>query len=220
MNAKRVRQRIKSSPAGAGAALAVLLLIMALTVAADAPAPTQPPGLCGEACVDRFAERDSLIYARPFDEPVAWAYLPIVRGGSDARIWDPRLDDLGVYLVPASVSSGEAYWRLVEARWADPVQSGGRHDVFIDVLDTEGERAMGQEVRAGWSDGHSILIIDKPPSEEWGANFPMYGTLGGYDVLVLDLPSDRIYGLGLGTAEEPDVKHHTSFYLIFRQVIK
>ena len=44
--------------------------------------------------------------------------------------------------------------------------------------------------------------------------------LGSYDILVLDLPSDRIHGLGLGTAEEPDVSHHTSFYLIYRRVVK
>jgi hypothetical protein len=151
---------------------------------------------------------------------VTRVYLPVALGGTDTRIWDPRLENLGVYLVPATASPGEAYWRLVEARWADPDESGGRHNIFIDVLDAQGERAMGQEVRVGWPDGSVNLTIDKPLDQEWGTNFSMYGTLGSYDVLVLDLPSDRIYGLGLGTAEEPDVSHHTSFYLIYRRVVK
>jgi hypothetical protein len=148
------------------------------------------------------------------------AYLPLVQGGTDDRIWDPRLDDLGVTLEPAVTTPGEPYWRLIEARWADPTQAGGAHSIFIDVLDSAGERAMGQGVRVGWPGDSVTLIIDKPPSEEWGTNFAMYATLGSYDVQVTDLPSDHIYGLGLGTAEEPDVKHHTSFYLIFQQTVR
>jgi hypothetical protein len=223
MNVEGVFRRFKSLSAGAGTALAILLLalVMALTVAAaDAPAPGQLPSICNGACSPAVIERDSPAPARPFDEPVAVVFLPLMRGGSDDRIWDPRLDDLGVYLEPAVTTSGEPYWRLVEARWADPDQAGGDHTIHIDVLDSGGDRAMGQEVRVGWSDSNSTLIIDKPPNEPWGADFPMYGTLGSYDVLGQGLPSDRIYGLGLGTAEEPDLKHHTNFYLIFRRVVK
>jgi hypothetical protein len=33
-------------------------------------------------------------------------------------------------------------------------------------------------------------------------------------------PSDRIVGMGLGTAETPHFTVHTSFYLIFRLVRK
>ena len=69
-------------------------------------------------------------------------------------------------------------------------------------------------------EGSVTLIIDKPPNEEWGTNFPMYATLGSYDVQVNDLPSDHIYGLGLGTAEHPDVLLHTNFYVTFQRVVK
>jgi hypothetical protein len=204
----------------AGTSTTLVVLLLALTVAAAAPTPEQPTNICEGTCGRRIAERESRLPARPFEDPVASVYLPIAKGGTGTRIWDPRLDDLGVYLVPAAASPGEAYWRLVEARWADPGESGGRHSIFIDVLDAQGERAMGQQVRVGWSNGSVNLTIDKPLSEEWGTNFAMYSTLGSYDVLVLDLPSDRIHGLGLGTADEPDVTHHTSFYLIYRQVVK
>ena len=194
MSVEGVRRRVKSLSAGAGMALVILLLalILALTVAA-AMAPT-----------------------RPFDEPVSLAFLPMVRGVGDDRIWDPRLDDLGVTLEPAVVTPGEPYWKLVEARWADPEQAGGDHTIYIDVLDSNGERAMGQEVNVGWPGGSITVTIHKAPGEPWGVDFPMYNTLGSYDVLVQDLPSDRIYGLGLGTAENPDVPFHTNFYLIFR----
>jgi uncharacterized repeat protein (TIGR02543 family) len=41
------------------------------------------------------------------------------------RVWDPRLDALGVTLEPAAVTPGEPYWRLVEGRWADEEGVGG-----------------------------------------------------------------------------------------------
>jgi hypothetical protein len=44
----------------------------------------------------------------------------------------------------------------------------------------------------------------------------MYNTLGSYAVSVGGAPSDRIVGLGLGTAEAPNFTIHTSFYLTFR----
>jgi hypothetical protein len=46
----------------------------------------------------------------------------------------------------------------------------------------------------------------------------MYNTLGSYSVDIDGAPSDRIVGLGLGTADMPDFTVHTGFYLTFRLV--
>jgi len=63
----------------------------------------------------------------------------------------------------------------------------------------------------------TLPIVDRP-APDWGADFGMYNCLGSYWVYVGGAPSDRIVGLGLGTAETPYFTVHTSFYLTFRLV--
>ncbi len=129
---------------------------------------------------------------------------------------DPRLGPLGVRIEPAVVLPGQPYWRLVEARWADERESAGKHSIFIEVLDLQGRRAVGQVVEVQWAGGSVALPIQDRPPPDWGADFAMYNTLGSYAVRVGGAPSDRVVGLGLGTVEAPHFTVHTSFYLIFR----
>ena len=131
---------------------------------------------------------------------------------------DPRLGPLGVRIEPATVLPGEPYWRLVEARWADEREAAGKHSIFIEVLDLQGRRAVGQVVEVQWAGGSVTLPIQDRPPPDWGADFAMYNTLGSYSVRVGGAPSDRVVGLGLGTAETPHFTVHTSFYLTFRRV--
>jgi len=72
-----------------------------------------------------------------------------------------------------------------------------------------------------WADGRVSLEIEDKPPPEFGANFPMArgNLLGTLDAWVGGgEPSDRVVGLGLGTAEYPDVNFHTCFYLTFQWV--
>jgi hypothetical protein len=46
----------------------------------------------------------------------------------------------------------------------------------------------------------------------------MYNTLGSYSVSIGGSPSDRIVGMGLGTADAPAFTIHTCFYLVFRWI--
>jgi hypothetical protein len=119
---------------------------------------------------------------------------------------------------PAGVKAGQSYWRLVEARWENEAQAGGGHSIFVDVLDENGGRVVGQPVEIRWPGGSLPLAIEDKPYPEYGTNFPMYNTLGSYSVSVGGLPSDVIFGLGLGTAEQPAFKVHTNFFLIFQRV--
>ena len=77
---------------------------------------------------------------------------------------------------------------------------------------------MGQQVKVTWPGGGVAVTIEEKPGEPWGASFPMYATLGSYALrAVADRGgSDAVSGLGLGTPEEPDVKHNTSFGVRFR----
>jgi hypothetical protein len=141
---------------------------------------------------------------------------PIPRPTLPPRYWDSRLTELGVRIEPAFVSEGQPYWRLVEARWADEAESDGKHSIFVEVVDVQGRRAVGQPVLIQWTDGNVALLVEDRPPPDWGVNFGMYNTLGSYAVSVGGRRSDRIVGLGLGTAEAPNFTIHTSFYLTFR----
>jgi len=132
------------------------------------------------------------------------------------RSLDGRLTLLGVHVEPVSVPLGQPYWRLVEARWTDEQQSRGKHSIYIEVLDADGNRALGQRVVVEWASGSATLVVKDSPPPESGVNFPMYNTLGSYAVRVLGVPSDRVGGLGLGTIEAPNFTIHTCFYLTFR----
>jgi hypothetical protein len=137
-----------------------------------------------------------------------------------SRNWDPRLEDLGVRLEPASVAPGQFYWRLVEARWADEAQSGGKHSIFIEALNAEGGRSVGQPVLVQWAAGQVTLFVEDRPAPDWGTDFGMYNSLGSYSVRVGGAPSDRVVGMGLGTVDNPRFNVHTSFYLTFRLVCR
>jgi hypothetical protein len=119
---------------------------------------------------------------------------------------------------PAFAGPGQRYWRLVEARWTDERESAGKHSIYVNALGLNGNPAVGQPVIIEWAGGREILTVDAVPGSDWGANFPMYNTLGSYSVAIDGAPSDRIVGLGLGTAETPNFTIHTSFYLTFRLV--
>lgn len=141
---------------------------------------------------------------------------PTPRPTLPPRYWDPRLTALGVRVEPAGVVPGQFYWRLVDARWADEAQSAGKHSIFVEVLDTQGGRAVSQPVLLQWADGNTALLVEDRPPPDWAVDFAMYNTLGSYAVSVGGAPSDRVVGMGLGTADAPNFTIHTCFYLIFR----
>jgi hypothetical protein len=135
------------------------------------------------------------------------------------RKWDQRLDLLGIRVSEAPVGS-QAAWRLISARFEDETQSGGRHNIYIRLLDEWGRPTTGiATVR--WRDGQETLtVLAAPlqrldPYETYGANFPIYGQVGSYSVSVtsgLNDLSETISGLGmLG-------KTHVNYILIFQRI--
>jgi Tetratricopeptide repeat len=134
------------------------------------------------------------------------------------RVWDPRLDSLGVRLEPAHVPPGVGYWRLVEARWADGEEAHGDHTIYVEVVSPAGARVVGQPVIFEWASDRLVLPVEDRPPPDWGVNFPMFATLGSYSARVGVEPSDRVIGMGMGTVDAPDFTIHTNFFLIFRWV--
>jgi CRP-like cAMP-binding protein len=134
------------------------------------------------------------------------------------RNLDPRLASLNVGIEPAGVKPDQSYWRLIDMRWQNEAEAGGGHSIFVDVLDENGGRIVGQPVEIRWVGGSLTVTTEDKPPPEYGTNFPMYNTLGSYSVSLPGLPSDTAVGLGLGTAEQPDFKVHTNFFLVFKRV--
>jgi hypothetical protein len=77
---------------------------------------------------------------------------------------------------------------------------------------------VGQPVIVQWPGSAISLVVEDRPPPEYGVNFPMYACLGAYAISIGGAPSDKVTGMGLGTAAMPDFTIHTSFYLTFRWV--
>jgi hypothetical protein len=49
--------------------------------------------------------------------------------------------------------TGDRLFRLIKAKYQDHTESSGMHNVFVEVLDENGKRILGQAVIMAWSDG-------------------------------------------------------------------
>ena len=130
----------------------------------------------------------------------------------------PRIDGRIRDLLTLDLA-GEIF-KLSEIIWMDPDESRGLHHIFVDIVDEQGRRLAGEKFRVSWSGEEVIVPVEEKPGEPWGGNYPMYATMGSYSVSIASASgaSDRVGGLGMGTPEDPHVKHHTSFGLRFLKV--
>jgi CRP-like cAMP-binding protein len=136
------------------------------------------------------------------------------------RAWDPRLNQLGITLNDAPVASGQQYWRLVDARWADEAESGGKHHIYVEVLDENGNRIVGQPVTVTWAEGATSGATEDKTPPDYAFNFQMYAAGYAYRVQVDGLPSDQLVGAGLGSIEQRTYGIHTSYYLTYQKTTK
>jgi hypothetical protein len=144
---------------------------------------------------------------------------PIAAPAAPVRVWDRRLDYFWptVRLEEAQVSSGQWYWRLVRTEW---LEQSGNHHIYVEVLDENGNRSFGQTIvfEYGGSPHYETYPMPDKLGEEYAYNFVMGDLLGSYNVYIGgDDPSDKIYGLGLGTRQDPYRTHHTCFFLTFQR---
>jgi hypothetical protein len=138
-------------------------------------------------------------------------------------VWDPRLDELKIQYIPADVSPGENYWRLTRAEfWAESENQGKNH-IFVNVLDENGARLVGETITIEWLDGSHLITTEDKPAPEYSANFPMdinhyppWHTLGAYSARVNGLPSDVVQGMG-----RPPPKSRPVVYLLtFQRTVR
>ena len=137
--------------------------------------------------------------------------------------WDPRLTQRGVQLTVAEAATGEWAWRCIAGEWFDEEQAQGRHNTYVTLLDANGNLVTGCPVRWFWADGQEVKDSEQK-SDPWlghpySLDFGMYSPAPAYGVQVADgVPSDMVWGLGLGSIEQPQHKIHTSYSFTLRQI--
>jgi len=176
------------------------------------PTPTETPGPTTNPTATPAALPTSAPTLPPTPTPMPVPTLQPLR-------WDSRLD-IWLYppvrLEPAAAEPGQTYWRLIVAEWRSPDESGGAHYIYINTIDETGNPLPGQRVFVD-NGGRTVLATEYKAGTDYGVTFPMYGTLGSYTCHVEGL-SDRVVGLGLGTAKGDET--HTAFRLVFQQTVK
>lgn len=136
------------------------------------------------------------------------------------RNLDSRLSALGVTIEDAPVAPGQQYWRLVEVRFADEQESAGKHHIYVDVMDENGSRIVGQPVSVIWGDGSYTGAVEDKAAPDFGFNYMMYAAGYAYNVQVDGLPSDVLRGAGMGDVANRFRGIHTSYYLVFQRAVK
>lgn len=187
-----------------------------LPTATFTPEPTSTPPPTAAPFVQQFIPQDvAAAPPPPTPEPEVAAVA-----AAAPRAWDPRLDRLGVRVEDAPAGPGEPYWRLIEARWADEKESGGKHHIYVDVLDENGNRVVGHPVTVWWGDGSYTSGVEDKAPPDFGFNYMMYAAGNAYNIKVEGLPSDIVYGAGMGDLERRDWGIHTSIYLTFQKATR
>lgn len=123
----------------------------------------------------------------------------------------PETVQWGCVYTPANVAAGTLYWRLMSAK--GPLEWGGRHAIFVEVLDAEGRRAVGEQV-VFWNGGEVIKVAEAKPGEAYALDFPMFAANNAYGVRMSSRPSDTLFGMGLVPFEP-----HVAFQLVFQLVM-
>ena len=85
-------------------------------------------------------------------------------------------------------------FRLVKVRRLSACENHSRHNIFVNVLDKDGQGLPGVKIRVSWGpDGTFLLTGDKPELGPGYADFPMYK--GTHTVEVWDAKSEVAQGI-------------------------
>ncbi|MBI2892564.1 MAG: hypothetical protein HYY06_03365 [Deltaproteobacteria bacterium] len=138
--------------------------------------------------------------------------------------WDPRLSaegeetlgghghDDGRGPIGYCASGADPHWALTSALFQtdEDAESGGNHNIYLEVLDEAGVRIVGAEVLVtNGIETWSVFTEDKPPPE-YAANYPMWG--GNVYRAQVTGDSDSVFNMRIPN------NHHVNFLLTFQQV--
>ena len=159
------------------------------------------------------------------DEQERKVYIPSIANGKVApvaalppRQWDGRLTQRGIELTEYRPKPGETYMRLVKGEYWEE-----KEHTFVETLGKDGTRLPDMTVRFWWDNGNhdqeQRKITERKPHDHWMVDFPMFSAGRSYGLEVLGYPSDRVFGMGLGSVEQPDWNIHVSYKFVFKLTV-
>ena len=137
--------------------------------------------------------------------------------------WDARLSgegeqtlgghghDDGHGPIGTCASSAHPRWSLTSALFEsdEDGESGGNHNIYVEVQDEAGARIVGAEVLvSNGVETWTVLTEDKPPPE-YAANYPMWG--GNFYRVQVSGDSDAVFNMRIPN------NHHVDYLLTFRR---
>jgi hypothetical protein len=126
----------------------------------------------------------------------------------------------GVKLIPATVASGQKFWRAVRVRFEGQGESGNDHTIYVKILGEDGKRVEAKRVRLTSAGGLNELMDAKTADDvcDCNASYPMFGD--GYHANVEDdIPSDKVFGMCMcGIPNVYSHKAHVNFKITFQLV--
>src|SRR4051812_4004023 len=157
------------------------------------------------------------------------SYLTLAKttttGDNDAQPYDVRI-------VPTEAPTGQRYWRVIGVRHLTPEENTGKHNLYADLLDEEGNRIHDPTIRLerGWEGQHPNeaappVAFDKGDNEP-ATNIPIEENQHLWVRIDSPLPSDKVENLHTKHADERgphgeiwnSVGHH-SFYVVFQRAL-
>ncbi len=143
----------------------------------------------------------------------------------------PRSPDYGAQIQPSQVAPGAMYWKITGVRHLPPDENRGRHNIFVDAIDEQGQRVRDPNLRIHYTwEGRRAdepappKPLDKPDNEPAG-NLDVYK--GQIITAWLEgdgLPSERVAGLHTDHNDEQasdgtngNTRFHHSFQVTFQQ---
>ena len=129
------------------------------------------------------------------------------------RVWDSRLDALGVRVV----SPAGAQVSLVQGRWQDASQAGDKFNIFVRVQDENGQPQPDQAFRVRFTTDTAETRIERtkgPGLDDFYGNFAMFPGLV-YTVDIPGITSEQVTGLVRGVPGNPAA--NSSFFLVFQR---
>lgn len=149
---------------------------------------------------------------------------------------DPLNDaaSLGVRVIPADVVPGQMYWQIIGVHHLTPEENKGKHNLFAEIVDANGQRVREPALQLQWSwegqqpgEASPAKAFDKPDSEP-AASLDLYGGQHVRATVAGDgCPSDALENVhtnhpdehGPGGETWNSVGHH-SFYVVFQRTKK
>lgn len=142
----------------------------------------------------------------------------------NAANYDVRLDQ-------ANAASGETAWRVLGVHHLTPSENGGKHVVFVDIVDEQGNPLRDPNLQVAWGwEGQRADEPARPKKFDKGMGEPASNVdvYSGQNVWVKvegdGLPSDVVSNMHTKHADEPgphgetwtSIGHH-SFYVLFQR---